>query len=136
MFVVFSYLLKSACSWLWIVKQATTCVVVYLTRSNFPNVVICSSSRCFSGDMYFSFVISIDCIDYSSISADGLLECSRVLFEAAIVLFSTILFQTKSLGASAVFWVVLVFFEAVLSGSIAEFLCCQKDFALTYCSEL
>ena len=43
--------------------------------------------------MYFSFGIPIGCVNVSSICAGDLLGSSRVVFEAAFVIFSAILFQ-------------------------------------------
>ena len=69
---------------------------------------------CFSGDMYICtdfFVCIFGCTDF---------ESSQVLFIAAFLILSTVLFPTKSLVASAAFWVS--FFETVLRTSLPIFL--------------
>ena len=59
-----------------------------------------SSTTCYrcSGGIYFRFVISTGCTDISSICAGivNLLGSSRKLFEATFVVFSAIIFPTRS----------------------------------------
>ena len=90
--------------------------------NNLPtSLVIC--------DMHFFFGIPIACTNVSSIRAGDLSGSSQVVFEPAFLIFFVILFPIKSPVASEVFWIALL--EAVLSASIAGFLCCQEAFVHT-----
>ena len=125
MFVLFSLISKAFWDWDWLFLLSSKFMIfcysilhifTYSYNNRISSIIFC----CFSGDMYFSFGISLGCVNVSSIFASGiyLLGSSRVLFEAAYVISSVILSQTRSPVASAVFYINLS--DAVLSASAAD----------------
>lgn len=66
------------------------------------------------------FGIFIDCVIILSIRETSFLVSSRIFFEAAFVIFSEILFQTKSC--------FMALFEAVLSASVVDVFVLSRSF--------
>lgn len=91
-------------------------IFTYSYNNRISSIIFC----CFSGDMCFSFGICLGCVNVSSIFASAvyLLGSSQVLFEAAYLIFSVILSQTRSPVASAVFYINLT--DAVLSACAVD----------------
>lgn len=79
-----------------------------------------------SGGIYISLGITVGFTDVSSIwMAVDFLWSSRVLFEASLVVFSVILFTTRSPVTSAFFFFDYHLSEAVLRELVADNLWCQ-----------
>ena len=77
--------------------------------------------------VYLSFGIPIDGVDVLSIFTGivDLFGSSWVFFETAFVIFTAILFPTKSPISSAVFWIALS--NAVFSASVGDIFCGIKN---------
>ena len=65
---------------------------VYKCNNQSLSIICC----CLSGDTFFFFSISIDCVNVSSICTCDLIGFSQVLFEATFAIFSALLLPTKS----------------------------------------